>query len=177
MLETTWKSLLENLYSSPWVLEPLKASCFYLWHAHSPQISPVLTGRGCSCSSWGCHRESCPWSRRHRRSPGCSAPAATTGLPQSLASLSSHWSLWKNQTNRRTSAFSLLSSSCASLLKRLWTLAPETGEQHPQNHCSGPAACCAGSLPRKPNPFTTCPSLAHAHPSSCFKRIEKRVLQ
>lgn len=32
-------------------------------------------------------------------------------------------------------------------------------------------------LPRKPNPFTICPSLAHAHPGSRFKRIEKRVPQ
>lgn len=155
---------------------------------HSPQVSSLhslLTGRGCSCSSWECRRESCPWNRRYRRSPGCSAPAATTaGLPQSLASLSSHWCLWKNQTTQKDISLfpSLPLLLCilvvhASLLNRLWTLVPETGEQHPQNHCSGPAACCAGSLLRKPNPFTICPSLAHAHPSSCFKRIEKRMLQ
>lgn len=173
----TWKLLLIVL----WVLQPLKPSCFYPWHAHS-----VLTGRGCRCSSWECRRESYPWNRRYRRSPGCSAPAATTaGLPQSLASLSSHWCLWKNQTRQKD--ISLFHSLpllllCilmvhASLLNRLWASVPGTGEQHPQNHCSGPAACCAGSLPRNPNPFTICPSLAHAHPSSCFKRTEKRVLQ
>lgn len=100
---------------------------------HSPQVSSVhslLTGRGCRCSSWECRRESCPWNRRYRRSPGCSAPAATTaGLPQSLASLSSHWCLWKNQTGQED--ISLCPSLpllllCilvvhASLLNRLWT--------------------------------------------------------
>lgn len=167
MLETTWKWLLENCYFLSWVLQLLKPSCFYLWHAHSPWVSSLhslLTGRGCSYSSWECRRESCPWNRRYRRSPGCSAPAATTaGLPQSLAFLSSHWRLWKNQTRQKD--ISLFPSLplfllCilmvhASLLNRLWTWILETGEQHPQNHCSGPAACCAGSFPgsQTPSPF------------------------
>ena len=63
-------------------------------------LHSLLTYHGCSCSSWVYRTESCPLNRRHVRSLGCSAPAATkASLPQSLASLSFRWCLGK-KTNK-----------------------------------------------------------------------------
>lgn len=147
MLEAIWKLFLKILKIVSLVLQPIKYLCFQLWHkfSHLSCLDNLLTYRGCSCSSWVCHRESCLLNRRRMRSLGYNAPAATkASLPQNLASLSLHSCLGKTKNkknknkNSRPSNFFLLSLSsfCASwwlhalLLSRLWTLIAKRGE-----HC------------------------------------------
>ena len=57
---------------------------------HTNGWTHPLTGRGHSCSGWGVRMGSCWWSRRGRRSPGCTgAPGARlAGWVQSPASRS-----------------------------------------------------------------------------------------
>lgn len=98
MLETTWKMLLSvsGAATSKTFLF-LTGACT---KSRRETLHNLLTCHGCSCNSWEHRRESCPLNRRHRRSLGCSAPAATrASLPRSLASLSFRWRLGK-KTNK-----------------------------------------------------------------------------
>lgn len=104
MLEAIWKLFLKILKIVSLVLQPIKYLCFQLWHkfSHLSCLDNLLTYRGCSCSSWVCHRESCLLNRRRMRSLGYNAPAATkASLPQNLASLSLHSCLGKTK-NKKT---------------------------------------------------------------------------